>query len=249
MVCVIGDAHYSPGVKSKVPLWIGRYLTDMQPDAIIHIGDLGDFDSITRWIEKGSHAAKSQYSIDQDIEAVAEAFKVFHENYFPENDPHKHVTLGNHDERLWLYENLNPASYGTYTNKFTGLLDFYGWGHSPFGVYHNYMGVDFVHAPKHEGGKAIAGKTASQRIANDSRRCVVYGHTHRLNIAGATKLGNHERVTAVGVGCSLPWGLVKDYAKHNANGWWWGIVLITIYKGRIEGILAKPMFELEAEYD
>ncbi len=248
LVCVIGDFHRAPGDSNQVPVWIGKYLTDMQPDAVIHIGDLGDFDSVTRWIEKGSQKSKTQSSIDEDIEAVAMGFRDMHAHYHPDNTPVLHVTLGNHDHRLWIYEDLNPQTWGTYTAKFTTMLEHYGWSHSPYGQYYTLYGVNFVHAPKHEGGGAISGKTAGQRIAAESTRCIVSGHTHKLSVHTATKLGQNQRIMAVNVGCAMPWGKVKDYAKLSACGWWWGVVMLTIHKGRVEGILAKPMFELEKEY-
>lgn len=247
-VMVIGDFHRCPSMKNDIPKWLGMFANDIQPDAIVHIGDLGDFDSVARFIEKGSFDGKAQPSIDQDIESVAAGFRDFHQYYTAENEVILHTTLGNHDERLWIYENANPQSYETFTNKFTGMLEHYGWAWSRFGAYKNIFGVDFTHAPMHEGGRAISGKGAVQRIANESQRDVVFGHTHKFCVMSVAKLGHSGRVTAVNVGCTLPQGYIKPYAKLNANGWWWGVVLLTIIDGKIEGVQSKPMAELEKEY-
>lgn len=127
----------------------------------------------------------------------------------------------------------------------TNILINNGWTWTKYGEYFNYHGVDFTHVPFNSMGRPTS---SLNQIANKSNRDVVFGHTHRFDYLSAAKFGNNNKISVVNVGCALPWGHVQSYAKLSSTGWWWGIVELIIYQGRIEGVSAIPMFELENEF-
>ena len=53
-VLAIGDAHDSSEVDKDRFRWFGRHAAQMRPDAVVFIGDIADFDSLSRHAAPGS---------------------------------------------------------------------------------------------------------------------------------------------------------------------------------------------------
>lgn len=247
-VLVIPDPHDNPDDPKDRFRWIGEYATDIQPDAVICLGDIADFDSLCSHVRNDTHEGKSKPAFRRDIESLAEALMIFRDAYKPDNPVLQHITIGNHENRIWLYENANPETYGTMSAEFTGLLEHYGWSHTPYGEYFNAFGVDFTHRPLNGMRKPFGGANVAANVARDCLRDTVFGDTHKMAFCTKAKLGHNRRINVLEAGCAMPWGKVKQYARNAVTGWWWGVHLITVVDGSIQGVLAKPMFELEEEY-
>lgn len=247
-VIVLPDLHDAPGLCQDRFKWIGQYLNDEQPDAVINIGDTADLESLCSHVKNESWEGKFKPSFLSDLESLNKSLELINQHYKPENKPVRHITLGNHEHRAWTFVSANPEMYGV-QDLLTKTLEQNGWTWSKYGEYFTYENVDFTHVPFGSGmGKPIGGKTAMQRIANESIRDLVFGHTHRFGYFTTPKLGPDRKVTVVNVGCGLPWGKVQDYARLASTGWWWGIVKLSIKDGAINGFEQIPMYQLENAY-
>lgn len=243
-VVVLPDLHDDPSLSKDRFKWIGKYLTHEQPDAVIGIGDTADFESLCSHVKNESFQGKFKPSFLKDLASLNEALALLNKHYKPKNKPFKHITLGNHEHRVWTFCDDNPEMFGM-QDLLTDVLKNNGWNYSKYGEYVNYSGVDFTHVPFNSMGRPTS---SLNQIANKSNRDIVFGHTHRFDYISAAKFGNNKKITVVNVGCGLPWGHVQGYAKLSSTGWWWGVVMLTIYKGRIEAISMVPMFELEERF-
>lgn len=243
-VLVLPDMHDSPELDKERFKLIARHATATQPDAIISIGDIADVESLCSHVKNQTFKGRFKPAYLKDLESIAEALSLFEDNFKTDKDIVKHITLGNHEERIWWFVDNNPEMAGM-EDLFTAILEGHGWSWTRYGDYYNYQGVDFTHAPLTTMGKPMGGKTALQRVANESIKDIVFGHTHKYGYIQVPKLGLDRRTTAVNVGVGLPQGMVKDYARLNQTGWWWGIVELTIMNGRIEGVNNIPMRELD----
>lgn len=248
-VVVIGDAHDNPNESKRRFKWLAKFCNDIKPNAIIQIGDVADLDSLCAHVPNDTLAAKHKPSFDQDLVSLNEALRLFKAtlNFKPKV---MHMTLGNHCERIWRYENENPETFNTMVNRFTDVLESTGWSWTRYGEYYNYKGVDFVHRPLNYMKKPVGGKYVARAVAVDSARDIVFGDTHRFYDCRIGKLGTNgtEKIRAVDVGCAMEWGQIKEYAKMNATSWWHGAVVLTIIDGHIEGVNSVPMLILQDRY-
>jgi hypothetical protein len=170
------------------------------------------------------------------------------------NDPWRTMTIrkefvvGNHEHRLYKFQNINPEVYGMMQMEFESILKSRGWNFHAYGKYLTINSVDFVHIPQNMMGKPVGGKFAANTIGRESIHDVFVGHTHRFSVTSVPKLGQNRRVKVVETGCCLPHGHIEDYAEHNQTGWSWDVIDAVIHEGRIEVANQTPMFELERKY-
>ena len=57
---VIGDEHVAPGQNLRRADWLGRFINDVKPNRVVHIGDFGTFDSLSAW-DKDKRKLKGRY--------------------------------------------------------------------------------------------------------------------------------------------------------------------------------------------
>ncbi len=244
---VIGDAHDSPSLPDKSRFrWMGRLVAERTVDAVLQIGDFASMDSLSRHDANDTLRGKLKPSFLEDIRSFKDALSAFDEGlngYKVE----KHCTLGNHEDRALSFENRTPEIAGLVeSNAFTVLGDA-NWTFSPYGAWTFYGGVGATHSPLNIMGKAYSGLYSENQISRDSVHDVIFGHTHKRVERPYPKL-NHQQLTVLNVGCSLPHGHVEPYAKHSLTGWTWGVYEVEIERGRIQKAHWIPMLELEERY-
>lgn len=249
IVLAIGDLHQDPRHPHRVEVlkWIARFGADQNIPRVVQIGDWGTFDSVSGHERNDTMVGKTKPPIDRDLDNLEEGLAVWNTqkgDWRPKQD----VTLGNHEHRIWRYENANPESYGTYTNRLESAFASFGWRTTPYGQIRYIGGVGFTHHPTNAAGRAYGGKTGPQRAAGDAACSLVGGHTHRLNFHTAPKIGTQEAVQVMEIGCAIPTGEIEQYAKHSITGWWHGVVVITCQGGHIVGHNAVPMTALRECY-
>lgn len=247
-IVVIGDTHDSPEVEKDRFYWLGRFVADTAPDAVVQIGDLLTLDSLNTYIPNESFYGKAKPSYMRDLASGEEALEMFDRGVADTLVPIKHITLGNHERRLWKFEDKTPEVYGMMQTQFTKLLESHGWGWTEYGEFYFIGGVGFVHVPLNELEKPYGGKTANHRVCLDSTFDIVWGHTHKDSNYKVSKIGPRNYVRSLNVGCALPYQHVEKYASHGTTGWSWGVYLIGISGGHIQSWEWTSMLELEKRY-
>lgn len=240
----IGDAHDAPGLPKDRFRWIGRYVKRSKPDMLGQIGDFATLDSLNTHIPNENYSGKAKPTFITDMVSFNEALS---EMDLPDG-LERHCTLGNHERRLYLFEERAPEAYGMMQCEMQKVFERHKWTFSPYGQITYYGGVGFVHAALNRLGKTYGGKTAEQTIANDSVHDLVIGHSHVERRIRAPKLGGNNAVQIINLGCALPEGHVEEYAHHSLTGWSYGIADITIQHGRIQSYSFVTMAELEDRY-
>ena len=244
-VLVIPDAHVKPGMALTHLDHIGDHVQTFDPDVLVVMGDFGDLGSCCHQIGNETYSGKLKPTFLNDVAAINDGLKRIKARSC---HAQKYYLTGNHENRLYKYEEHNPEIYGMMQAEFEWTVESHGFVISPFGKYVDVAGVDFVHIPLNIMGKPVGGKFVGQTVGRESVRDVVLAHTHRKSVTSTPKLGQNVSVKVVETGCCLPWGVVEDYAELNQSGWWWGITELLIRNGRIEAENFIPMFELERLY-
>lgn len=243
----IGDAHDGPGIPKDRFRWIGSYVRDTKPDLVNQIGDLFSLDSLCRYDANDTAAGKLKPTFKQDMASGRAALAAFDEGAGPYN-VEKHVELGNHEDRIWSFMNRTPEMVSMLDETIYTILGDFGWSYSPYGAFHFVGGVGFVHVPLNRLGKPYGGKTAENQIGNDALHDIVFGHTHHERKHKAVKVGSHNWVTILNLGCALPDGHIEKYVGHGTAGWSYGIYDLTIENGKISNTQWVPMAWLEETY-
>ena len=247
-VLAIGDAHDGPEIPDKSRFKaMGAYAKEKQVEHIVQIGDFASMDSMSshdpNWTVKG----QDKPSFKEDIASLEEALRAFDDG-LDGYEVTKHITLGNHEDRISRFVNNNPEIIEMLFEQVYRLLEEFGWDYSPFGEFHFIGDVGFTHVPLNQMGKPYGGMHSENSIARDSLHDVVYGHTHKRVDKSFPKIG-HEHITVINLGCALPDGHIEDYAKHSVTGWSYGIYDLTIRDGKIKERTWVPMDMLLEGYD
>lgn len=246
-VLAIGDCHDGPSLPDKQRFYaMGRYAKENQVDRIVQIGDFASVDSLNRFDRNDTVKGQNKPSFGQDMKSFQQAIRAFHKGLDGYDIP-KHVTLGNHEDRIWSYTNKNPEIIELLDQILFATMDDYNWTYSPYGEFYFIGDVGFTHAPLNIMGKAYGGMHAENQIARDALHDVVFGHTHKRLDKNFPKMGN-QSVTIMNLGTSLPQDHVEEYAKHTLTGWSYGVYDIQIKDGKIDERTWIPINNLIKRY-
>lgn len=241
------DAHNQPDMSQERFIWLAKLCNDLKPDILFDGGDTQDFQSLCSHEKNETYRGKLKPALSKDLEAAAQMYALINRNLT--HKCRKIVTLGNHEHRLWSYEDKNPEMYGIPSTIYTkDILEAAGWEWKPYGVYFDLFGVNFIHVPFSGASAPISGISIARKAADKAVKDVVFGHTHYLELYQDHKHDNNKSVTAFNAGCFMPLGYVADYAKKSRKEYWYGAHLITIANSKIDSIKSYSMNELQHLY-
>jgi len=245
-VLAIGDAHDSPVLPDKSRFrWMGRLCEAARPEYVVQIGDISDFDSLNSHVKNETLSGKQKTPFMTDILSLRAALAEF--NAPLSYDPVKHITIGNHENRLYRYEEVNPETSGMLRHQFESSLNDAGWSYSEYGAWHFIHGVGFTHSPFHAASQPKSQSPGLVSIGNKLLWDAVCGHTHKKTETSHEKYGA-KSITTINLGCALPQDHIFSYAEHSLNNWWYGCCLITIHDGSISETQWYSMRTLEKHY-
>lgn len=249
-VLVIPDRHNDPRHPHRlaVSTWIARYGSEHRFEDVVCLGDDVTFDSVSRHDRNDTLKGRYKPGIKADLdnhEAMEAAFELGRDKLWK---PRKHRCRGNHNQRLFDFENQHPENEGTHTHRYMQTLAQFGWRERGFGEIMYIGGVGFTHAPFNGLGKPMGGKTATHRAGALMCTSLVHGHTHSFEVHNAAKLDPTDRVTIVQAGCALPEGEVEHYATHSPTGWSYGVLDLTVCNGAILDLAFVSMRSLRLRY-
>lgn len=205
-----------------------RFIGDFQPDEVVHIGDLMDYHTPSRW-SKGS-AEEYALKVKLDNEQAKKRFLGPLRDVY--SGPVK-VHEGNHDERPRVYLTRYAPALAEFSDQFhiRNLLDFDGFGIELLGDnYHFAPGWLTTHG--HLGGISLSkiGANTALLAAKKFNRSVVMGHTHRLGVLHDT-IGVEGQINRFLTGVEV--GHLMDqkqaaYLKGATANWQTGFALLSV---------------------
>lgn len=249
-VLVIPDRHNDPRHPHRlaVSTWIMRYGSEHRHDYVVCLGDSSTMDSCSRHDRNDTLAGRLKPGIKADLDNQLAMLQAEERGRDPTWKPRKRKARGNHEKRLFDFENQHPENEGTHTHTYAQNLLQFGWQESPFGEIFYIEGVGFTHAPM-ANGRARGGINAPRATAIDQCEPLIHGHTHQLQIHNSKKNGPTDKVTVIQAGCALPYGEVEHYATHGgATGWSYGVLDVTVADGEITDFAWVDMRTLRARY-
>lgn len=205
-----------------------RAIGDIQPDELVHIGDLMDNPTPSRW-SKGT-AGEFAQQVKEDIKQVKERF------LGPVRDVYDGpfgIHEGNHDLRPREYLTKYAPALAEFedTFHFENLLSFDDYDVKLLPAFYE-IAPGWISTHGHLGQislSRIAGNTALG-AARKFGKSVVMGHTHRMGVLSESK-GYNGRITSQVTGFEV--GNLMDmrmaqYLRSGAGNWQQGFGILTI---------------------
>lgn len=243
----IGDTHWYPGMDFEHMRWIGRYVAEAKPDNVVHIGDALDFESCEFHSAPGSGAQKRRPAFIEDVECGEDALSVYHKEIGVGEISHD-ITFGNHEYRVWRFEEMAPNLAGTLVLQLEQLFSRYRWKTTPYKHWLFFEGVGFSHVPISIMGKPIGGRYPENTIGNQATHSIVFGHTHRNNNVTVPKIGINNSITITNLGSAMPHGYLPAYTDGCTTGLTYGIHDMRLRGGRVESDHFVSFLELKERF-
>lgn len=246
---VIPDTHAHYEHNNNRADWLGRYILDLRPDVVIHLGDSADMPSLASY-DKGTRAAVGR-TYRADINAHLE----FNERLWSpllrakKRQPHAYFLEGNHEHRIWKAINSQPELEGTISFDDLQLQQWYHEiipynGNSPGVV--SIDGISYAHYfVSGVLGRPVGGEHPAHSLVKTHLASCTAGHLHTSNWVNRVS-ADGRRVHGLLAGCFIDY--TPGWAGVTADLWWRGVVV----KRNVENGNYDPEFisldALRAEY-
>lgn len=225
---VIGDAHVAPGQNLRRFKWANRLVKDINPNRIVIIGDFVTMDSLSDW-DRDKRKKMEGRRYENDINSGKEALAMMLDGV--DTSIPIIFTEGNHENRTDRYIDYHPELDGQIKIERDLLEDvrkhFVDVKYIPYKKDWNYKGVSFTHVPIQESGKPVGGKYATTKALSIYQNSVVFGHTHKLDVACEHRHNSPHLNQALSVGCFFEH--IDEYAEGSITSYWRGLVLLDHY--------------------
>ena len=196
---VIPDTHV-PLHDKKQWCAIKKLIKHNKPDMLIHLGDLGEWDSVSHWKYKRRKKPPVDYIIP-DVEKDLVAVSMFMDEINELGINKKYLTMGNHDMWMEHFKEEYPHIDPRYTLSY---LPWKGWEIIPEYEHLIIGNMHFYH------GHAYGGIHHARKHQQSYNVDIMYGHYHSLQVyRGSDYFGGHT---------SYCLGALKQ-STNNANQW------------------------------
>lgn len=242
-LAVIGDAHDSPHLPNKERFrWLGAYIAERGIERVVSVGDWWTMDCFSTHTDRATFEGRAKPTFDQDRDSFHASQLAFQQG-LAGHKPKLHITLGNHENRAWKYDNFHPdgISHGDLVDE--AFLQ-WGWRTSPYGEYRFIGGVGFTHVPFNGRSQPLA---QGQRV-NKAMVDTVHGDDHRASQMSDHKSGPFRAPTVYSAATALPPGFIEGFANKGGSTWRSGICEAVVWGGYVRAWSFTEMVLLRKQY-
>jgi hypothetical protein len=229
---------------------VGKYIVDQKPHCIIHIGDHADMPALSGYDKGRSEFHSRRYKAD--IDAANEGWRLLNKpiedynkkrrkNKEKQYKPEKHITLGNHEDRINRAIDLDRVMLEGIISMDDLDYERTGWTVHEFKKPILLDGIQYCHFFYNQNtGRPLAG-------ANLETRLNALGFSHTMGHQQGKKIaerhlnnGASQRATVCG-SCYLHY---EDYRGPQAQTHWRGVIL----KQEVDGSGYYDITEVSMRY-
>jgi len=252
---VIGDAHAHPEHNNFRFDWLGRMITDLQPDVVVDIGDSADMHSLCSYdddrpgikgFERRSFEADVLCYIDSRRRLQIQMDDFWRGRKSPKR-PELYKTNGNHEHRITRLLEREPKYRDAISIE--KLMDReFGWAASPYLDPLIIDGITYVHVFKQTGSdRPIArGVNLCRSVGLNYHLSGVFGHTHIFGHWDGFG-GFESRLSIFNAGCFFDYD--PPYAGSDTRVWRRGILELNgVHEGAIESWRWHSLDEIRRRY-
>ena len=227
-ILICPDTQVKPGVATEHLTWLGKYICDIRPDIVVHLGDHFDFPSLSTY-DRGTATIEGR-RVQSDLNAGLRAIDQLVEPINKLNQaqvryrkkvyrPRMVFLKGNHEDRLDRYLNHHPEIIGMLPAIENCLP---GWEVYNYLEVVNINGILFSHYFANPmSGKPYTGKAASllQRIG----KSFVMGHRQELDFTCRELVDGTKQI---GIIAGAFYQHDEGYKGYQGNKHWRGVVVL-----------------------
>jgi len=188
-----------------------QYAGDYKPDMIVHLGDVGHFESVSHWIAD-KRLKLEGLRVKSDIDSAVDIL-----NKFKATAPNAEliVTMGNHDAWCQQYVEVHA--------ELKGLLDLdaeykkAGWRVIP-------MNKPFAVGKLLMFHGLFTDKYHANRTVHAFSKSCLYGHTHDRQSYTESFYDGEKEAQSIGCSCDMN----PDYLKNRPNKWSHGFATVDV---------------------
>ncbi len=240
-ILAIPDAHACVSLTNERFMWAGKLAAEQKVDYVVQVGDWCSWDSLSGHEKPGSLRYAQKPTFDQEYAVFLDSLQQFKEG-MGDHKASLHCHFGNHEQRLYVYENLNPVVAGMLSGKVENAYRSFGWATEPYGKRAFVEGVMFVHRPLHVMNNAKSNAAVKRDADCDIYMC----HDHKSYKEVVVKATGTYTIISGGV--FLPQGYEPSYVGYSETGWWYGCQILTVENGKIADVQEISMKRLEERY-
>ena len=243
-IIVIPDTQIRPGDDYEFLTNIGKYIVDMQPDIVVHLGDFADMPSLSSHDKAGTKSMEGK-RYNEDVKCVHEAMCALMEPIHAKQQqqrknkekvwkPELILTLGNHENRIDRAINNDPKLDGLISVDDLGY-DQWGWNTIPFLQPVVIEGIAFCHYFV----SGVMGRpvTTAQALVNKMHMSCIVGHQQGRMVAYG-KRADGKNITAMIVGSCYEHD--EGYLNPQSNNHWRGIVILNeVIDGEFDEVMVS----------
>lgn len=241
---VIPDTQAKEGIDLSYLRWIGHYIVDRKPEAIIHLGDHGDMPSLSTY-DRGTRGAEGKrvtIDLNAAIRGMEELLKPLWDYQQKELEiygeirykPYMLLCLGNHEFRLQRHIDTNPELHGLLSYD-SFLYGDSGWIVADYQEPRIVNGVTYCHFMANPMTGKPYGGTALNILKNVGES-FTQGHKQCLDVATRNLPSSGRQQWAIIAGAAYPHA--EGYKGYGGNHHWRGIIV----KHGVKDGSYNPMF-------
>lgn len=222
---VIPDTQLSPTHSTSFMWSLGRYVGHRKPDVIVHLGDLGDFPSLSSW-DKGKKAFEGR-RYKADVAAINDGVDKFERGMRkeagPKYRPRKVLVCGNHENRIERAVEEDAKLEGVISFEKDIYLP--NWEVYPFLEVVEIHGISYSHFfPRGANGQVNQQKngapSARVQLLREGGSCTA-GHQQGLDVSCYPLKGRLQ--WGIIAGSAYPWD--EGYKSPQGNKHWRGLIV------------------------
>lgn len=224
---VIPDPQCKPDVPLEHLSWAGRYIADMRPDTVVHLGDHWDFPSLSSYNDDKPLLTKDD-DLEADLESGNKGMRLLSAP-FAKLNCRRVLLRGNHEDRLKRLRERSPRVARSLCGD--DKMESPGWQVVPYQKPIDIDGILYCHFfynPR--SGRPYSGKASS--ILTHVGQTFVQGHRQGLDTSGdvVTAMGVRRR----GIIAGSFYQHREEYLGPQSNEWRGILVLNEVHKGNFD---------------
>lgn len=201
---IFEDTH-TPHENKRVVDAACQYMEVYKPDHLIHLGDVGDYESVSFWLRNKKKELEG-LKLQNDLNSAADILKLF-ASIAP--NATKTVLLGNHDHWVYDYINEHPELEGLFSVERSYRE--VGWTTIPWNELYKIGKLYLTH------GLYTNLYHAAKTVHSLSASCL-YGHCHDDQKHTVSFLDGEKSAQSIGCMCDMNPGYLKGRPKRWVNG-------------------------------
>lgn len=201
---IVADTH-APFENKRAIDAVCEYILEYKPNRIIHLGDVGDYQSVSYWL-KNKRLSLEGLNIQDDIDSATDVLKKIGSCA---SNAEKIVLFGNHEN--WVYQYIDEHPELRKTINIPLSYKSVGWITKPFNDLYKIWKLYLTH------GLFVGLYHAARTVQALSASCM-YGHTHDDQKHTVSFLDGEKSGMSIGCLCNMNPEYLKNRPKRWVNG-------------------------------